>query len=125
MRKITKLDGINVMKNEGVNQDEQIINLKLELPERLITEFKGDQNEQAMKEIEHILKDDDGDLLYYDKELNLLDNNLTPSILRLTTPNINTSFSSTKSASTANSSIMENQNVVNKAKVRIASAKRK
>ncbi len=78
-----------IYKNEQFTQDEQIINLKLELPEKLITEFKGEQNEPAIKEIEHVLKDDDTDLLYYDKELNLLDNNLTPSILKLSVPKLN------------------------------------
>ncbi len=55
-----------VYKNEP-NLDEQIINLKLEMPEKLIINFKGEQNDQVIKEIQHVLKDDDSDLFYYDK----------------------------------------------------------
>ncbi len=56
----------SVYKNE-LNPDEQIINLKLEMPEKLIINFTGKQNDQVIKEIQHILKDDDSDLFYYDK----------------------------------------------------------
>ncbi len=69
--KKNKIDAFNnipyVFKNETASQEEQIINLRLELPEKLVMNFKGDQNEQICKEIEHILRDDDSDLLYYDK----------------------------------------------------------
>ena len=57
----------NLFKYDNNIQEEQIINLRLELPEKLVLKFKGDQNEQTYKEIEHILRDDDTDLLYYDK----------------------------------------------------------
>ncbi len=56
----------SVYKNEP-NLDEQIINLKLEMPEKLIINFKGEQNDQVIKEIQHVLKDDDSDLFYYDQ----------------------------------------------------------
>lgn len=69
--KKTKIDAINnpssMFKYDNNIQEEQIINLRLELPEKLVLKFKGDQNEQIYKEIEHILRDDDSDLLYYDK----------------------------------------------------------
>lgn len=56
----------SLYKNEP-NTEEQIINLKLEMPEKLIINFKGEQNEQVIKEIQHVLKDDDTDLYYYDR----------------------------------------------------------
>lgn len=69
--KKTKIDAINnqnnLLKYDNTNQEEQIINLRLELPEKLVMKFKGEPNEQVYKEIEHILKDNDSDLLYYDK----------------------------------------------------------
>jgi hypothetical protein len=70
--KKNKIDAFNNMpsvffKNEAVAQEEQIINLRLELPDKLVSNFKLEQNEQVCKEIEHILRDDDDDLLYYDK----------------------------------------------------------
>ena len=69
--KKTKIDAMNsqnnLLKYDNTNQEEQIINLRLELPEKLVLKFKGEPNEQVYKEIEHILKDNDSDLLYYDK----------------------------------------------------------
>ena len=53
--------------------------------------FKGVKNDLITKEIEHILKDDDSDLLYFDKELNIFDNNLS-----------NSSFVSNKSTDNSN-----------------------
>jgi hypothetical protein len=53
------------LKNEP-STEEQIINLKLEMPEKMIINFKGEQNDQVIKEIQHVLKDDDTDLFYYD-----------------------------------------------------------
>ena len=47
--------------------DEKLVKLKLEQPESFVVKFKGEQNEQVISEIEHILRDDDSDLLYYDK----------------------------------------------------------
>lgn len=58
---------MNNQNNFNSSQEEQIINLRLELPEKLVLKFKGEPNEQVYKEIEHILKDNDSDLLYYDK----------------------------------------------------------
>ncbi len=66
MKNMRKNKISSVYKNEP-NQDEQIIHLKLEMPEKLIINFKGEQNDQVIKEIQHILKDDDTDLFYYDK----------------------------------------------------------
>jgi hypothetical protein len=69
--KKNKIDAFNnpnaFFKYENNLHEEQIINLRLELPEKLVMKFKLGENEQMMKEIEHILKDDDTDLLYYDK----------------------------------------------------------
>ena len=68
--KKTKIDAMNSQNKhiyDNTNQEEQIINLRLELPEKLVLKFKGEPNEQVYKEIEHILKDNDSDLLYYDK----------------------------------------------------------
>ena len=56
----------SIYKNEP-STDEQIINLKLEMPEKLIINFKGEQNDQVIKEIQHVLKDDDSDLFYFDR----------------------------------------------------------
>ena len=41
--------------------------------------FTGQKNELINKEIEHVLKDDDTDLIYFDKELNIFDSNLSNS----------------------------------------------
>jgi hypothetical protein len=49
------------------NHIEELINLRLEMPDRLISNFEGKQNDTTCKEIEHILKDDDSDLLYWNK----------------------------------------------------------
>jgi len=69
--KKNKIDAMNnpntFFKYDNNLQEEQIINLRLELPEKLVMKFKLGQNDQMVKEIEHILRDDDSDLLYYDK----------------------------------------------------------
>ena len=49
------------------NYIEELINLQLELPERFIKNFDGKQHDGICKEIDHILKDDDSDLLYWNK----------------------------------------------------------
>lgn len=48
-----------------------ILNLGLILPEKLIGPFTGEPNKHVLTDIEHILKDDDSDLLYFNKELDL------------------------------------------------------
>lgn len=48
--------------------------------------FSSQPNELLMKEFDHILKDDDSDLLYFDKTLNLFDNNITDSVVGLRNP---------------------------------------
>ena len=60
-------------------QDEQIIHLQIDFPEKLVENFTGQKNELINKELEHVLKDDDTDLIYFDKELNIFDNNLSNS----------------------------------------------
>lgn len=60
-------------------KDEQIIHLQIDFPEKLVENFTGQKNELINKEIEHVLKDDDTDLIYFDKELNIFDNNLSNS----------------------------------------------
>jgi len=69
--KKNKIDAMNTpnsfFKNDNNLQEEQIINLRLELPEKLVKKFKLGTNDNMVKEIEHILRDDDSDLLYYDK----------------------------------------------------------
>ena len=69
--KKNKIDAMNnpntFFKYDNNIQEEQIINLRLELPEKLVMKFKLAQNDPMVKEIEHILRDDDSDLLYYDK----------------------------------------------------------
>merc|ERR1712151_711640 len=93
----------NLLRYDNNNQEEQIINLRLELPEKLVLKFKGEPNEQVYKEIEHILKDNDSDLLYYDKELNLFDNNLNESLLRtISSSRKSSNDSSTKGESKMN-----------------------
>lgn len=69
--KKNKIDAMNTpnsfFKYDCNLQEEQIINLRLELPEKLVMKFKLGTNDHMVKEIEHILRDDDSDLLYYDK----------------------------------------------------------
>ena len=65
--------------------------MQIDFPEKLVENFTGQKNELLIKEIEHVLKDDDRDLLYYDKELNIFDNNLC-----------NSSFVSNKSDNSSN-----------------------
>jgi hypothetical protein len=69
--KKNKIDAMNTpnsfFKYDNNLQEEQIINLRLELPEKLVKKFKLGTNDNMVKEIEHILRDDDSDLLYYDK----------------------------------------------------------
>lgn len=64
-------------------QEDSIISLQLEMPEKFTLDFNGEENEQCLNEIKRILMDDDSDLLYFDKELNVLDDNLTASVLQL------------------------------------------
>jgi hypothetical protein len=59
------------------------VQLQLEMPEKFTVDFNGEENDQVIKEIKRILMDDDSDLIYFDKELNVLDDNLTASILQL------------------------------------------
>jgi len=82
----------NIFKYDSHQQDEQIIHLQIDFPEKLVENFTGQKNELINKEIEHVLKDDDTDLLYFDKELNIFDTNLS-----------NSSFVSNKSSSDNNS----------------------
>jgi hypothetical protein len=68
--KKSKIDGFNNFSDvfkETQNPIEELINLRLEMPDKLVTNFKGEQNETTCKEIEHILRDDDNDLLYWNK----------------------------------------------------------
>lgn len=67
--------------------------MQIDFPEKLVENFTGQKNELLNKEIEHVLKDDDSDLLYYDKELNIFDNSLS-----------NSSFVSNKSDTSTNMS---------------------
>jgi len=64
-------------------KDEQIIHLRLDAPDKIVMNFSCEPNELLMKEIDHILKDDDSDLLYFDKELNIFDNNLSESAIKM------------------------------------------
>jgi kinesin family protein 3/17 len=57
---------------------DSMVNLNFELPDKLVSDFLGEPNEHFNKEVENILKDDDSDLLYYDKDLNLFDSNIIP-----------------------------------------------
>lgn len=65
--KIDSFSNFDMLKNDNLSSEEQIINLKLEMPDKLVQNFKGQQNENVCKEIEHILRDDDTDLLYWNK----------------------------------------------------------
>ena len=37
--------------------------------EKLVSDFIGEPNPSYNKEVEHIIKDDDSDLVYYDKNI--------------------------------------------------------
>ena len=50
------VDNSTIFKAGGLGQDEKMINLKLEQPESFVIKFKGEQNEQVITEIEHILR---------------------------------------------------------------------
>ncbi len=65
--KIDSFSNFDVLKNDNIHSEKQIINLKLEMPDKLVGNFKGEQSEDICKEIEHILRDDDTDLLYWNK----------------------------------------------------------
>jgi hypothetical protein len=68
--KKSKIDGFNNFSDvfkDNTNHIEELINLRLEMPDKLIMNFDGKPNETASKEIEHILRDDDSDLLYWNK----------------------------------------------------------
>lgn len=106
----------NLFKNEKETQDEQIINLRLEHPEKLTMKFDGEANENILKEIDHVLRDDDSDLVYFNNELNILDGNLTLSSLGIvdegTKLNL-TGMSSASSTSTSTSATNANSNSMN------------
>jgi hypothetical protein len=65
--KIDSFTNIDNMRSDNPSHEEQIINLKLEMPDKLVHKFDLEQNENICKEIEHILRDDDSDLLYWNK----------------------------------------------------------
>lgn len=73
----TQLDGYMKFKNER-SEAENMISLNFEFSDKLVSEFTGDPNPHYISEVEHILKDDDSDLLYFDKELNFFDSNVLP-----------------------------------------------
>jgi len=83
---------INKMKNNQTSQLEEgylkfenekseaenMINLNFEFADKLVSEFTNEPNPNYIAEVESILKDDDSDLLYYDRELNLFDSSVLP-----------------------------------------------
>jgi len=77
--KIDAFTNLQYLKYDSYQQDEQIINLQIDLPEKLVESFSGQKNDIVSREIDHILKDDDSDLVYFDKELNIFDNNVSNS----------------------------------------------
>lgn len=85
--------------------------MQIDLPEKLVENFTGQKNDLINKEIEHVLKDDDTDLIYFDKELNLFDNNISNSSFISTTSsksdNANTSTTSTTNTRVSTSTSKE------------------
>jgi hypothetical protein len=73
--------------------------------------FSSQPNELLMKEFDHILKDDDSDLLYFDKTLNLFDNNLTDSVVGLRKPKEKSISSGTTSSLNSTTNSVNSENV--------------
>lgn len=60
------------------NEPETLLNLNFEMTEPFVADFTGEPNPNYHMEVSQIIKDDDSDLLYYDKELDLFDSNIDP-----------------------------------------------
>ena len=60
------------------NESETLLNLNFEMTEPFVADFTGEPNPNYNMEVSQIIKDDDSDLLYYDKELDLFDSNIDP-----------------------------------------------
>ena len=130
--KIDSFSNFDMLNSENIRGEEQIINLKLEMPDKLVGNFKGEQNDTIIKEIENILRDDDSDLLYWNKyfsynirELNIFENNVSEQNIFKDIPlekkNTKSESVNTTSSSISNTSIKDNGPV----KLRIATAKKK
>jgi hypothetical protein len=130
--KIDSFTNFDILNAENIRGEEQIINLKLEMPEKLVGNFKGEQSETIVKEIENILRDDDSDLLYWNKylfynirELNIFENNVSEQNIF---KEISVEKNNTKceSVNTTSSSMSTSSNKdKNQVKLRIGTAKKK
>lgn len=75
---VTQFDEAYLKFENEKTEGESLVNLNFEFSDKLVSEFTGEINPHYNSEIEHILKDDDSDLLYYDIELNFFDSNVQP-----------------------------------------------
>ena len=67
-------------KKQPVIKEDQI-NLKLIEPDSMCFDFSEKPMEDILRGIEKVLVDDDSDLLYFDKELNINTSTLNPGIV--------------------------------------------
>ena len=83
---------INKIKNNQISQLDEgflkfgneksetdgLLNLNFEFVEKLVSDFTPEDNPHYRTEVEHILNDDDSDMNYLDKNLNIWDTNILP-----------------------------------------------
>lgn len=114
----------NGFKKKNNDFDNLELNLNFEIVEKLVSQFIGEPNPSFNKEVDHIIRDDDSDLIYYDKKLNMFDSSIIP--FSDTGINIDNNISNSFLNSTLNSSIGKSiESLSNKKPVRISTGKKK
>ena len=81
--KIKKMKKLKLKDPQSPTIIEDSINLQLEKPDAFCVKFSYEPSKETLESFKNVLNDDDRDIYYYDKELNIQTNNLRPVMLNV------------------------------------------
>ena len=81
--KIKKMKKLKLKDPQSPTIIEDSINLQLEKPDAFCIKFSYEPSKETLESFKNVLNDDDRDIYYYDKELNIQTNNLRPVMLNV------------------------------------------